>query len=158
MAFRGHSFSFRAFFRPMAHWRLLFLGILGAILAIASADWAVSTVRLTDVVIESHLDPPEVLADGRSSTTITLHITDKGRPRAGDLVQLWIDSGSGLVIPDWVITDEHGIARTQFSPNAASIYDPHDEARIYAMDIDIGRVIEVGKRHLVVVPLIAPKD
>ena len=142
----------------MALWRLLFLGILGAILAIASADWAVSTVRLANVVIESHLDPPQVLADGKSSTTITLYITERGRPRAGDLVQLWIDSGSGLVIPDWVITDEHGKVQTQYTPNAASIYDPHDEAHIYAMDVDIGQVIEVGKRHLVVVPLIAPKD
>ncbi len=142
----------------MALWRLLFLGILGTFLAIASADWAVSTARLANVVIESYLDPPQVLADGKSSTTITLQITERGRPRAGDLVQLWIDSGSGLVIPDWVITDEQGKAQTQYTPNAASIYDPHDEARIYAMDVDIGQVIEVGKRHLVVVPLIAPKD
>jgi len=142
----------------MLHWRLLFLGILGAILVIASADWAVATARLPGVVIESYLDPPQVLADGKSGTTISLRITEKGRPRAGDLVQLWIDSGSGLVMPDWVITDEQGTAQTQYTPNAASIYDPHDEARIYVMDVDIGQVIEVGKRHLVVVPLITPKD
>ena len=59
MAFHSHSFSFRTFFRPMALWRLLFLGILGVTLAIASADWAISTVRLTDLVIESHLDSPK---------------------------------------------------------------------------------------------------
>ncbi len=142
----------------MVHWRLLFLGILGAVLALAGADWAVTTARLAHVIIEAHLVPPQVVADGKSSTTITLRITEKGQPRAGDRVQLWIDSGSGLVTPDWVITDAHGTAQTQYTPNAASIYDPHDEARIFAMDIDIGRVVEVGKRQLVVVPLVVPKE
>ncbi len=158
MILRGCPFSFPAFFRQMAHWRLLFLGLLGAALVVASADWAMATARLSNVVIESHLDPPQVVADGKSSTIIALRVTEKGQPRAGDRIQLWIDSGSGLVTPDWVITDAHGTAQTRYTPNAASIYDPHDEARIFALDIDIGRVVEVGKRQLVVVPLVVPKE
>ena len=142
----------------MPNWRLLVTGVLAVILAVVGIDWAFAFSRLDDVLIESHLDPGRVVADGQSSTTITLRITENGQPRAGDLVQLWIDSGSGLVTPNWVITDDEGRAQTTYTPNKATIYDPHDEARIFVMDINIGYVVEVGKRQLVVVPLVVPKD
>jgi hypothetical protein len=142
----------------MNNWRVYFLGVLGLLVAIGGADWSLAASRLPDVRIESWLEPASVVADGRSSTTITLRVTEGGRPRAGDLVQLWIDSGSGIVTPDWVITDSDGMAKTVYTPNVASQYDPHDEARIYAMDIDIGRVVEVGKRELIHVPLIMPDE
>ncbi len=142
----------------MPSWRLLVTGVLAVILAVVGVDWAIAFSRLDAVQIESHLDPGEVIADGQSSTTISLRITENGQPRAGDLVQLWIDSGSGVVTPDWVITDDEGRATTTYTPNKATIYDPQDEARIFVMDINIGYVVEIGKRQLVVVPLVAPKD
>ena len=142
----------------MIPWRLIIAGSLAALLVVAGSDWALSKARLDDVVIESWLDPPRVVADGKNATVITLRVTEHGQPRAGDLVQLWIDTGSSLVIPDWVITDAEGMAQTVYTPNPASVYDPHDEAKIYAMDINVGRLVEVGKRHLVVVPLATPES
>jgi hypothetical protein len=129
---------------------------MALIVAVLGADYALATAQLDDVVIETSLDPPRVAADGRNSVVITVRITQNGRPRANDLVQAWIGSGSGLLIPNWVITDEHGTARITYTPNPYSPYDPQEAAEIRMMDTSIGRLVEVSKRHTVRVPLLEP--
>lgn len=142
----------------MAKWRLYILGIVALLLVIGGADWMLANARLDDVVIDTQLDPPEVVADGQSTITISMRVTENGKPHAQALLQLWIDSGSGFLVPTWVITDDDGVAQSTFTPNVASPYDPHDEARIYVMDTSVGRIVEVGKRQLVHVPLVMPHE
>jgi hypothetical protein len=138
-------------------WRLWLAATLLVLFAVGAADWAVSMARLGAISIETAVNPAPVLADGKSSTTITLRVTENEQPRAGDLVQLWISSGSGLLVPEWVMTDENGSAQVVFTPNALSPYDLSSGTEITLQDINIGRIIEVGKRLTVPIPLQAPQ-
>ncbi|NLE46429.1 MAG: hypothetical protein GX620_17070 [Chloroflexi bacterium] len=140
----------------MGRWRLYVLAAIAAFAVIAGADWASAQARLSDVHIDVALDPHEVVADGQSSTVVTMCVTDRRGPRAGALLQLWIQSGSGLLVPEWVITDENGCAQSRYTPNPSSPYDPSDTALIYVMDTTLGRIIEVDSRQLIQIPLAPP--
>ena len=137
--------------------RLYVLAVLVLVAAVAGTDWMLSNARLKNVRIETSLEPTAVVADGESSTTIELRVTEHGKPRANVLVQLWIDTGSGLLIPEWVLTNEDGVAHAVYTPNVAGPYDPQDEALVYVMDTTVGRIIEVDKRVLLHIPLVVPE-
>ncbi|MBM3303082.1 MAG: hypothetical protein FJY85_24450 [Deltaproteobacteria bacterium] len=121
-------------------------------------DFAVAHSRLGKVIIEASLDPPSVVADGKSSAVLTIRVTERGKPRVHDLLQLWFEVGRGTLVPDWVYTDERGIATVVYSPNPLTQYDVQDKSRIHIYDLGIGRLIEVGKNMIVDVPLIAPEE
>ena len=46
------------------------------VMACLGVDWAQARLRLDSVVIEGKLDPPTVVADGKSSTTLTIRVTE----------------------------------------------------------------------------------
>jgi hypothetical protein len=129
-----------------------------AILAVYGGDWALAQARLDDIRIETALEPPAVVADGQSSIVLTVRVTERGEPRANDLVQSWLAVGSGLLIPEWVYTDENGVAKITYSPNPLTVYDVQDKAEIHVRDVSIGRLIEVGKDIVVEVPLLPPEE
>ena len=132
---------------------LIVISLLAAPFAI---DWARARVRLDSISIEAQLDPPSVVADGKSTTVITVWVTENGRPRAGDLLQSWIETGSGLLIPTWTYTDEQGRAELTYTPNAYSPYEPDEGTQIHVMDTSIGRLVEVGKHFVIQVPTEKP--
>jgi len=137
--------------------RLFILTVLVAAAAVAGIDWMLANGRLKDISIETSLEPAAVVADGESSTTLELRVTEHGEPRANALLQLWINTGSGLLVPEWVLTDADGVAHSVYTPNVANPYDPQDEALVYVMDTTVGRIIEVDKRVLVHIPLMMPE-
>jgi hypothetical protein len=141
--------------RPM-RWRLWIVAVLIIIVVLFAIDWIAATAQLQNITIEATFDPPQVIADGRSKSVLTVRITENGKPRAGDLVQLWLGSGSGLLIPNWVFTDESGVALVTYTPNPYSAYDPQDGAQINISDTGIGRLIEVSKRQTIDIKLIKP--
>jgi hypothetical protein len=137
---------------------LWILAVVLVIMAIYGTDWVLAIARLDGILIETTLDPPTVVADGKSSITLTVRVTEQGQPRAHDLLQSWLDTGSGLLIPDWTYTDENGVAQITYSPNPLTQYDVQDKAEIHVRDISIGRLIEVGKDIVVEVPLVEPEE
>ncbi len=138
--------------------RLIVWGIVALIAVTLAADVAVSLARLNRVLIEDSLDPPSVVADGKSTVVITLRVTEDGAPRARALLQLWVGVGQGLLVQTWVYTDEQGKARVTFQPSPASKYAPvTDDTTIHVVDTTIGRLIEIRKEHVVVIPLEMPK-
>ena len=139
-------------------YRVWVLCLIAALAAILIVDWGLATARLDDIIIESWVDPPSVVADGKSSTIITIRVTENGEPRARDLVQLWLGRGGGILTPMWVFTDENGMAEIEYRPNPYSSYDPQEGAEVQIKDISIGRLAEVGKRHQVEIPLLKPED
>ena len=136
--------------------RLWIVGLLLLMAAPLAIDGMVARAQLDDIVIETWLDAPGVVADGRHTVVIYVRVTENGRPREGDLLQCWLQTGSGLLISPWIITDERGEGHTNFTPNPYSPYDPKDAAQIIVKDTSIGRLIEVSKEHSVRVPLIKP--
>ena len=140
----------------MGKGRLVFLGVLVLLAGILTGDWLVSKARLNDIAIEGYLDPPVVVADGRQSTVLTLRITQDGQPRVGDLVQSFLETGSGLLIPEWAYTDEQGSIAITYSPNPLTAYDLEQKTVIQVSDISIGHLVEVGKDWSVEVGLEAP--
>ena len=138
-------------------WQPWILGIVALLLVPLGIDWMLATARLDDILIETTLDPPSVVADGKDSMVLTIRVTENGSPRVHDLVQSWLDVGSGLLVPQWVYTDENGVAEINFTPNAMTQYEVQDKAEIHVRDINIGRLIEVGKDIVVVVPLVVPQ-
>jgi len=139
-------------------WRPWFVGVVAFILVVCGADWVWASARLNDVVIDASLDKTSIVADGKDSVVLTIRVTENGEPRAGDLVQSWIDVGSGFLVPQWVYTDDNGVAHIKFTPNAMTQYEVQDRAEIHIRDINIGRLIEVGKDIVVVVPLAVPEE
>jgi hypothetical protein len=139
-------------------WRILAYCLLALMAVPFFVDWAWASSRLDQIVIETALDHPELVADGKDSVVLTIRITENGKPRAGDLVQSWLDIGSGLLVPQWVYTDQDGAAVINFTPNAMTQYAVQDRAVIHIKDVSIGRLIEVGKEHLVEIPLSAPQE
>lgn len=138
--------------------RLSLLVLMTLMLLACGADWAVARSRLGMVLLETVLEPASVVADGKSTIVLTVRVTERGRPRAGDLLQAWLDVGSGLLKPTWVYTDQDGIARISFTPNAMTPYEVQDRAQIHVRDTTIGWLIEVGKDVTVTVPLILPVE
>lgn len=136
-------------------WFILVVGVIGAILAV---DWMIGTARVARVQMEISAFPDTVLADGKNQTILTIQVTENGQPRSNDLIQLWLDKGSGLVIPNWVFTDENGVAKVTFTPNPYSPYDPVDGAIISVMNTSIGRLVEVDKTQQVIVNLKSPEE
>lgn len=134
------------------------LGILAVLLVPFGIDWTLATARLDAVMIETSLDPLSVIADGKHGITVTVRVTEKGRPRGGDLLQSWVQTGSGLLIPEWTYTDDEGVAEITFAPSPLTQYDLQDRAEITVRDLGIGRLIEVGKEILVKIPLVAPEE
>ena len=139
-------------------WRLWMLGLLAVVAAIFGVDWMRSTAQLDDILIETWVDPPSVVADGLSSTSITVRVTERGQPREHDLLQIWLGTGAGRLVPNWVFTDEKGMAVIEFTPNRYNPYDPQDELEIHIRDTSIGRLIEVGKQAMLYVPLGKPEE
>jgi hypothetical protein len=130
--------------------------IVLAILTPFCVDWLLAQSRLPHVLVETNLDKPSVVADGQSKITITIQVSQDGKPRADDLVQAWIGEGSGLLRPQWVYTDEQGKAQMTFEPNALSPYDNQEQAVIQLANTSVGRLVEVRKETSVKIPLEKP--
>jgi len=128
------------------------------VVAILTADWAIARARLPGIIIETELETPEVIADGKDSATFIVRVTENGQPRTHDLLQLWLVKGSGQLIPQWAFTDENGESKITFTPNPYNRYDPQDTVEIAIMDTNIGRLIEVGKRTRIAIPLVIPAN
>lgn len=137
--------------------RFWFLAVVGVIAAVLATDWLIYTARLSRVQMEITANPDVVVADGKNKTVLTIRITENGRPRANDLIQLWLKKGSGLVIPNWVFTNEDGVAEVTYTPNPYSPYDPQEGSVISVMNTSIGRLVEVDKMGQVLIKLKAPE-
>ena len=140
----------------LRNWRLLFIIMLAVVVVIMGVDYALANARLPGIVIETKLDKPEVIADGKDMMTFSVRVTEDGQPREGDLLQLWVVKGSGQLIPRWLFTDAEGMGQLVFTPTPYNRYDPQDAVEIEIMDTSIGRLIEVGKRVRVQIPLVKP--
>jgi hypothetical protein len=132
------------------------LSLLALAVVILVADWITSTARLNNFLVETTVNPPSVVADGLSKSQITIRITENGQPRVGDLVQIFLITGSGRILPGWANTDKEGMIVTEFTPNPYSPYDPVDGAEIKILDISIGRLVEVGKSKVINIPMLKP--
>jgi hypothetical protein len=132
---------------------LISLVILGPL----AFDWLTAQARLDRVTFDYTLSPAQVVADGKSSTTITLRVTEDGQPRANDMFQIWFEVGGGLLTPDTAFTDSNGLIKITYRPNPANPYDPTDFTQIAVMDASIGRLIEVRKQQSIKIPLVIPQ-
>lgn len=140
----------------MKSWKLWVLGVLALAGVILGVEYGLGVAKLDSVVIATSIEPPQVVADGRSSVVITIRVTEDGEPRANDLIQAWLGRGGGLLVPNWFVTDERGMAQITYTPNPYSPYDSLEAAEIHISDTSIGRLVEVDKRHIARVPLIDP--
>ena len=138
--------------------RMWFLASVLLVLIVFGVDWAIASAQLDSIAIEVVLEPPTVVADGKDSVTLAVRVTEGGKPRRGDLIQSWLDVGSGLLTPTFTYTDEDGNATIVFTPNAMTPYEVQDRAEIHLRDISIGRLIEVGKDTVVTVPLVLASE
>ncbi len=134
-------------------WLFVILALIAAILAV---DVVRSTAQLDHIQIDATVDPSSVVADGLSKTTITVRVTEDGKPRVGDMLQIFLITGSGRVLPGWARTDNAGMVVTEFTPNPYSPYDPVDGAELQISDVSIGRLVEVRKDKVVLIPMIEP--
>lgn len=134
-------------------WLLVVLALLVVVL---TGDWIKSIGRLRQIEIETIVAPPSVISDGLHKTSITIRITENGKPRVGDLVNIFLIVGSGRILPGWAYTDSEGMIVTEFTPNVYSPYDPIEGVKINILDISIGRFVEVGKSKIINIPLIKP--
>jgi hypothetical protein len=135
-----------------------FLVVIGVLCIPLLADYALANARIDQVRFDYTIDPPEVVADGKSSATITLHVTENGEPRVHDMFQIWFEVGGGLLTPDTAFTDEQGVITITYRPNPASPYTPSDFAQIAVMDASIGRLVEVRRQESIQIPLVEPKS
>lgn len=142
----------------VGHWALWFRGIMVVIVLLLAGDWGLSTVRSDQVHMALSLSPPRVVADGKHKTVLTIQITETGRPRVHDLLQIWLASGGGVLLPQWVYTDRTGQARVVYQPNPASPYDLQTDTTLTVQDNSLGHLIEVTKQAHVRIVLIAPKQ
>jgi hypothetical protein len=138
--------------------RTILLVVVLVAAAILTGDWLVSRARLDEVTIDGYLNPPTVVADGKHSTVLTIQILEHGQPLVGELVQSFLESGSGLLIPEWAYTDENGRVFLTYSPNPLTPYDLAQQTVIRVTDVSIGRLVEVGKDWAIEVGLEAPPD
>lgn len=142
----------------LKNWRFVIILVLAIVVAILTVDWAVAKARLPDIVVDITLETPAVIADGVDVATFMVRVTENGRPRADDLLQIWIVKGTGQLIPKWAFTDEKGEAIVTFTPAPYNRYDPQDAVQIAIMDTSIGRLIEVGKNASIEIPLVIPEE
>jgi hypothetical protein len=129
--------------------------VTALVVAILGMDWLVARSRLDNVSIEGQLDPPQVVADGKQDTVLTVRVTENGQPRKNDTLQSFLESGSGLLVPEWAFTDQDGVARFTFTPNPLTPYDER-ETVIHIVSISIGRLVEVDKHFVIEVLLKEP--
>ena len=109
------------------------MAVVGLLLAAITGDYAQAQARLPNISIAGQFDQPKAIADGKSSMVLTVRVTENGQPRGNALLQAWLESGGGLLIPEWTHTDEDGRAemaglfsssctfRQRFSRNALPI-------------------------------------
>lgn len=134
-------------------WLLVVIAVLAVPLLV---DYVLASVRVDEVRFDYTIDPPGVVADGKSSATITLRVTENGEPRVHDLFQIWFEVGGGLLTPDTAFTNEQGIITITYRPNPASPYTPSDFAQIAVMDASIGWLVEVRRQESIQIPLVVP--
>ena len=80
--------------------RLWVLAVLGILIAVVGVDWLQAQARLATIVIEGQLDPPQVIANGKDTIVLTVHVTENGQPRVNTLLQAWLEScSSALWLP-----------------------------------------------------------
>ena len=140
----------------MKNIRLWILAGLLLISTVLFVDWFRAESNLKNINISVSADPSTIIADGKNQSILTVHVTENGRPRVNDLMQSYLSSGSGLLIPQWAFTDQNGIARITYTPTPFSPYDPTNGVVIVVLDTNIGRIIEVDKEQIVEVKLQAP--
>jgi len=138
--------------------RMWILIVVLVVVAVFTVDWMISYSRLDDVYMEASIDPPSVVADGKSSAFITVRVTENGEPLVHHLLQAWLGTGAGQLEPKWSYTDEDGMTVIKYSPNRYSPYDPQDQVELHVKDLSVGRLIEAGKELVVIVPQTKPGD
>lgn len=138
--------------------RTVTIGVMMLVIVILGGDWFVSQARLGHIAIDGYLDPPTVVADGKQSTVLTVQILEDGEPRVGDLVQSFLESGNGLLIPEWAYSDENGCVYITFWPTPLTQYDTAQQTVIRVTDVGIGRIVEVGATWAINVGLEASAD
>ena len=136
--------------------RLLVFAVVGLLVAAVAVDYVQAQARLPNITISGQFDQPKVIADGKSSIILTVRVTENGQPRADALLQAWLDSGGGLLIPEWNYTDEEGYAEYTYTPNAAGPYDLQEDTIAHVIDINVGRLFEVDKHYRIQIPIEAP--
>lgn len=136
--------------------RQLVLVVVVLAVAILGIDLLLAYSRLGSVSIQGRLDPPKVVADGKQSTVLTVRVTENGRPRIHDTLQSFLESGNGLLVPEWAFTDQDGVARFTLTPNPFSLYDLEEKTVVHVLSINIGRLIEVNKHFTIEVAIEAP--
>ena len=139
-------------------WREWALAVVAVCLLALVVDWVWASAQIGSVRMDASPMTASVTADSKSSIRITVRITQHGRPRSHDLLQSWIDVGSGLLLPMWVYTDENGLAEFVYTPNAVTPYDVQDHAVIHVRDVSIGRLVEVSKDLQITIQLLPPED
>ena len=140
------------------HRRLFWIILISLIiLGPLAFDWLTAQAQVDRVKFDYTLSPARVVADGKSSTTLILRVTQDGQPRANDMLQIWFEVGGGMVTPDTAFTDSNGQITITYRPNPANAYDPTDFTQIAIMDASIGRLIEVRKQESIKIPLVMPQ-
>jgi hypothetical protein len=134
-------------------WLMIFLALIVAILGV---DVIKSSAQLSSIQVETTVNPPNIVADGTSKAIITIRVTQNGIPRAGDMMQMFLTTGAGRILPAWARTDENGVVTTEFTPNTYSPYDPVEGAVLQISDTSIGQLVEVRKDHSITIPLGKP--
>ncbi len=67
--------------RQITHRRWFWPVVIAAVILLPLlADWALATGRIDQVHFDYTIDPPNVVADGKSAATITLRVTENGVP------------------------------------------------------------------------------
>ena len=132
------------------------MAAVGLLLAAIAVDYGQARARLPNISISGAFDQPKVIADGKSSITLTVRVTENDRPRANVLLQAWLETGGGLLIPEWNYTDDEGYAEYTYTPNAAGPYDLQEDTIAHVIDINVGRIFEVDKHYRIQIPVEAP--
>jgi hypothetical protein len=135
---------------------IVFGAVAGLILLVFGVDYLISVVRIKNTVfVMDH--PPRAMADSEAKVEFHLQVTEKGRPRAGDLMQAWVQQGDGKLLPLFFFLDEDGRGVLTLTPNVLSLYSKNPLI-ITVYDLSIGKIVERGKKETYSIELYKPGD
>ncbi len=128
---------------------LIFAGVIVIPALIFILIWFFESRRV--IIFEIVAENTVLKGDGQSKTMLTLSVADpSGKPLSGHIVELLVH-GQGALSQRRIKTDESGRAQLYYQSYRVTSFNPAGEVRIEAVDISVGRILEIRERAEVII-------
>jgi hypothetical protein len=124
----------------------ILLGVVCVVVLVYGASWLSDSAHASTVRITARTTPPLLPADGQSTGTFAVRVTDSGgAPRVGDTIEVLNLTSRGAFDRTRATTDRRGQVSFTYTTSMYNVYQGAGPVGVQVTDTSLGQLIEIDK-------------